>query len=80
MHTELTITRIQRLDIITMQMRSHAGSCRKCAYPIIDEEGNPGYLAEACPRGAALVNRYLAIEHALLRGTGPGSIINAYLE
>jgi len=37
----------------------HAITCRKCFMPIMDEEGNPGYFAEACRQGLPLLVAYV---------------------
>ena len=37
----------------------HAQSCRKCGRPIVDDEGNPGTLGDACPVGLKLLVAYM---------------------
>ena len=37
----------------------HAITCRKCFMPIMDEEGYPGYFAEACRQGLPLLVAYV---------------------
>jgi hypothetical protein len=32
--------------------RMHADTCRECFVPIMDEEGNPQFISEACAKGA----------------------------
>ena len=43
----------------------HAATCRQCSYPIIDAEGNPGILAEACVTGSPLLLTYITLESDL---------------
>jgi hypothetical protein len=45
----------------------HAARCRRCHMPVIDEEGNPGYLGEACRDGVAILREYIDAEVELLR-------------
>ncbi len=45
--------------------RAHATSCSRCFFPIVDPEGNPGYVGEACPVGAALLKVYVDAEKDL---------------
>ena len=63
-----TLTNVQQLDTITMAIRRHAGSCRSCYSPIIDDAGNVGLgiPGNACAYGSALVRRYVNLEHAIL--------------
>lgn len=42
--------------------RRHAATCRACYQPIIDPEGNPGLIGEACAIGARLLRAYIAAE------------------
>jgi len=44
----------------------HARTCRTCCAPIVDPEGNPGYLCEACAAGLELLRAYEAAEKRLL--------------
>ena len=32
--------------------RRHAETCKECFIPIMDEEGNPQFVSEACAEGA----------------------------
>lgn len=43
----------------------HADICNECFHPIIDEEGNPGYLAEACGTGKGLLENLIKADNAL---------------
>lgn len=42
--------------------KRHAETCTKCYHPIMDEEGNPKYVSEACAEGAVLLRRYNELE------------------
>ncbi len=48
----------------------HARTCGKCYVPIMDEEGNPQYLSEACERGRILLQNYMDLEAQHYRGPG----------
>lgn len=41
---------------------NHARKCRNCYIPIMDEEGNPQFVGEACEIGAKLLTKYCAVE------------------
>lgn len=41
---------------------AHADTCRKCCQPIVNEEGNPGFLSEACKEGRILLVALLNAE------------------
>lgn len=61
-------TKAEQLVGITVAIRRHAGSCRSCYAPLIDEQGNVGLgiPGNACAYGSALVRRYVNLEHAIL--------------
>ncbi len=42
--------------------RMHASTCRECFIPIMDEEGNPQFISEACAKGAELLRTYMKLE------------------
>lgn len=44
--------------------QNHAKHCRSCFHRIIDEEGNPGYMGEACKNGAEILKSYKHAESA----------------
>lgn len=46
--------------------QKHAENCKDCYHPIIDDEGNPQYLGEACATGATILQAYIDAENALL--------------
>lgn len=46
--------------------QTHARECHLCFHPIIDEEGNPQYMSEACAEGAVILQAYINAENALL--------------
>jgi hypothetical protein len=46
--------------------RKHAAKCRECYMPIIDDEGNPGYLSECCKEGYLLLTAYMDSENRLI--------------
>lgn len=41
---------------------AHSKTCRECYMPIMDEEGNPQYVSEACQEGAKLLIEYNKLE------------------
>lgn len=50
------------LLLVSAQCAAHASSCTRCCVPIMDAEGNPGYVGEACKTGADLLTEYRRIE------------------
>ncbi len=42
--------------------QNHARRCGRCFVPIMDEEGNPGYLSEACAEGYPLLEALIDAE------------------
>ena len=48
---------------MTTLCREHAEKCHDCAVPILDEEGNPQYMSEACAAGAKLLTDFHAAEN-----------------
>lgn len=52
--------------IAQTRCRDHAAICRECYHPIIDDEGNPGYLGEACLSGRLMLEAYQKAEAQLL--------------
>ena len=51
------------MDAMTAaRARAHAQKCRRCGMPILDAEGNPGLLGEACAQGRVILTAYLAWE------------------
>ncbi len=53
----------ERIAALTEKGWRHATTCRECYHPIFDEEGNPGYLSEACAEGAAILDAFHRLEH-----------------
>jgi len=59
------MTKQQLLDAmaeLTQQCWNHADTCKDCYMPIMDEEGNPQYISEACSEGAELLRKYRKLE------------------
>lgn len=50
------------LLLVSAQCAAHARACTKCVMPIMDTEGNPGYIGEACADGAELLVEYRRLE------------------
>ena len=50
--------------------RMHADTCRECFVPIMDEEGNPQFVSEACAIGAELLLIYRKAEADYFNGKG----------
>lgn len=50
-----------------LDCRVHAKHCTRCFVPIIDDEGNPGYLSEACPQGRDILKDYIDYETNIFR-------------
>jgi hypothetical protein len=57
---------------------AHAATCCDCHYPIIDDEGNPGYQSEACLAGLPILQRLIELDSALLGMRLMASICNAH--
>lgn len=45
--------------------RKHAAHCQACFIPIMDAEGNPGMMSEACASGSLLLEIYNKREAAM---------------
>lgn len=41
---------------------AHARGCRNCCWPIVNGEGNPQYLGEACTEGQKILQTLLDAE------------------
>jgi hypothetical protein len=54
------------LALSSKECHEHAAACQSCSIPIIDDEGNPGYLSEACGEGRRILAKYMRIENAIL--------------
>jgi hypothetical protein len=52
----------ERLFKATRKAKRHAKTCHDCYVPIMDDEGNPQYVSEACAKGAVILQDYIAIE------------------
>ena len=52
--------------------RMHAEACTECFVPIMDEEGNPQFVSEACAEGAELLRTYRKIEADYFNRKGNG--------
>jgi hypothetical protein len=52
--------------------RIHAETCTECFIPIMDEEGNPQFVSEACAKGAELLRTYRKMEANYFNGKGNG--------
>ncbi len=46
--------------------RVHAAVCHRCPTPIIDDEGNPGLLGEACGEGGRILRVYIDLDSRVL--------------
>jgi len=53
---------LEHINRSSIQCQKHAASCRDCFHPIMDEEGNPQYVGEACAKGAELLTEYRRLE------------------
>ena len=53
---------IKKLNRISFKCSKHARTCHECYMPIMDEEGNPGYMGEACVIGARLLGQFHKLE------------------
>jgi len=40
----------------------HSKTCKKCNHPIMDDEGNPQFISEACSKGAELLKEFNRLE------------------
>jgi hypothetical protein len=56
----------ERLAYWEVECRRHAKHCTACCIPIIDDEGNPGYISEACQRGAEILANYQELDKEIL--------------
>jgi len=57
--------KMKLIDAITRmsdKCLAHAKTCRRCLVPIMDAEGNPKYVGEACRGGAELLKAYIDLE------------------
>lgn len=54
------------------KMRGHARTCVRCTVPVLDAEGNPGMIFDACPEGAALIREYQRLEPTIEVDAGEG--------
>ena len=52
--------------------RMHANTCTECFVPIMDEEGNPQFVSEACAEGAELLRTYRKAEADYFTRKGNG--------
>ncbi len=52
--------------------RRRAETCKECFVPIMDEEGNPQFVSEACAEGAGLLRIYRKAEADYFNGKGNG--------
>jgi len=69
----MDLTRQERIDHLcslyefqVQLARAHAATCHACHYPIVDDEGNPGYQSEACLTGSPILRRLIELDNALL--------------
>ncbi len=53
---------LRKINKSSIECQRHAESCRECFHPIMDEEGNPQYVGEACEAGAKLLTEYRRLE------------------
>jgi len=53
---------LECINCSSIECQAHAQTCRDCYMPIMDEEGNPQYVGEACAKGAALLTEYRRLE------------------
>ncbi len=52
--------------------RKLADTCGECFVPIMDEEGNPQFVSEACEEGAEFLRIYRKAEADYFNGKGNG--------
>jgi hypothetical protein len=52
--------------------RTHAKTCKECFVPIMDEEGNPQFISEACAEGAEHLRIYRKLEADYFNRKGNG--------
>lgn len=57
---------VSRNGLNLSRCRLHVKTCRACHHPIVDDEGNPGYMSEACAHGATLLAAYIKSDSELL--------------